>query len=169
MEATLSPCHCCIKSPESFIISHVTTTVVLPARLAPSDSVRLVSPWRALGAILVSLLHALARDPVQDLVRRVDRMSIRWLLTRVRNALQPDSTWTINWVGRVQTPYAKKQVNPPRGIHRPGSNDKPPSRAPRVVESPTPRIRAEHDETRTIDQRGAARDAGRDSGGRRPS
>ena len=79
----------------SFIISLVTTTVVLPARLAFRDSTRYTSQLCTVAAIFVSLLRALAPSPVYDLVQSVDRMSIRSLLARFRNARQPDSTWTI--------------------------------------------------------------------------
>jgi hypothetical protein len=120
---------------------------------------------RLVVATVMSLLRALARDPVFDLVRSVDRMSIRSLLVRLRQALQPDATWTINWIGGAQTPLADVRVNPHQRHHPLGS--KPLSRAPAVAESPTPRISAQHDETRAIDQRGAAGNTRRDSGGRR--
>jgi hypothetical protein len=120
---------------------------------------------RLVAAIVISLLRALVRDPVFDLVRSVDRMSIRSLLLRFRNALQPDATWTINWIGGAPTPFADVRVNPHQRQYPLGS--KPLSRAPAVAESPTPRISAQHDETRAIDQRGAAGNTRRDSGGRR--
>jgi hypothetical protein len=120
---------------------------------------------RLVTAIVMSLLRALARDPVFDLVRRVDRMSIRWLLMRFRETLQPDSAWTINWIGGAPTPFADVRVHPHQRQYPLGS--KPPSRAPAVAESPTPRISAQRDETRAIDQCGATGDARRDSGGRR--
>jgi hypothetical protein len=124
---------------------------------------------RLVAAILESLLGALAFHPVRDLVRRVDRMSIRSLLTRCRDALQPDSAWTINWMRLAPTSIAEQRTIA-LARHGPlGSNDKPLSRAPGIVESPMPRTRAEHDETRAIDQRRAARNARRDSGGRRAS
>jgi hypothetical protein len=120
---------------------------------------------RLVAATVMSLLRALVRDPVFDLVRRVDRMSVRSLLMRLRDALQPDATWTINWIGGAQTPLAEVRVNPHQRQYPLGS--KPLSRAPAVAESPTPRISAQHDETRAIDQRGAAGNTRRDSGGRR--
>jgi len=120
---------------------------------------------RLMAATVMSLLRTLARDPVFDLVRSVDRMSIRSLLMRLREALQPDATWTINWIGGAPTPLADVRVSPHQRHYPLGS--KPLSRAPAVAESPTPRISAQPDETRAIDQRGAPRNAGRDSGGRR--
>jgi hypothetical protein len=120
---------------------------------------------RLVAAIVMSLLRALVRDPVFDLVRSVDRMSVRSLLMRLRNALQPDATWTINWIGGAQTSFADVRVNPHQRHYPLGS--KPLSRAPAVAESPTPRISAQHDETRAIDQCGATGDTRRDSGGRR--
>src|SRR4029079_13147001 len=98
--------------PVPLIISHVTTTVVLPARLASCDSARLSSPLRLTAATVRSRLWALARDSVFDLVRSVDRMSIRSLLVRLRQALQPDATWTINWISGAPTPFADMRVNP---------------------------------------------------------
>jgi hypothetical protein len=118
-----------------------------------------------MAATVMSLLWALVRDPVFGLVRSVDRMSIRSLLVRLREALQPDATWTINWIGDAPTPFADMRVTPHQRHYPLGS--KPMSRAPAVVESPTPRISAQHDETRAIDQCGATRNARRDSGGRR--
>jgi hypothetical protein len=120
-------------------------------------------------AIFESLLRALALDPVRDLMKRVDRTPIRSLLKRLNGTPQPDATWTINRMRRdttsFRTDYRTAHVR--RSVL--GSNDKPLSRAPCVVESPTPRTSAEHDETRIIDQRSTTRDACRDPGGRRVS
>jgi hypothetical protein len=115
-----------------------------------------------------SLLHALAIDPVRDLLLRVDRTPIRSLLTRLSGTRQPDSTWTINRRRWRLTPlaFAFGSGRTPDLID---SNDKLLSRAPDVAESPSSRIRAEHDETRIIDQCDAERNARRDFGGRRAS
>jgi hypothetical protein len=146
----------------------VTITVVLASRTAPRDSARYASPWRLCVAILESLLRALALDPVHDLLRRVDRTTIRSLLKRSSRTLQPDATWTINRKRWDPTPFAIDHETVREHRHL-GSNDKPLSRTPGVAESPTPWIRAEQDEKRIIDQCDAQRDARRDSGGRRAS
>src|SRR5215510_12371946 len=104
-----------------------------------------------------SLLRALALDPVHDLIRRVDRTPIRSLLTRLSGTRQPDSTWTINRRRWRLTPLAIAFGSGPPPILM-SSNDTLLSRAPDVAESPSSRIRAEHDETRIIDQCDAERD-----------
>src|SRR5690348_10704210 len=136
--------------------------------MAPRDSARHTRAWRLCVAILESLLRALVPAPVQDLVGRVDRTSIRSLLRRFAVWSQPESTWTINRMTCDPTPFAFDSVSTQRRAFV-GSNDKPLSRTPSIAESPMPRTRAEHDETRITDQCDAERNARRDFGGRRAS
>jgi hypothetical protein len=135
--------------------------------LAPGDSARLARRWRWLLAIVVSLVPALVLDPVRNLILSIDRMSIRSLLKRIRRPLQPEPMWTINRMRMDLTSSANPREHAPRSALALEYVDKPMSRAPDLVESPRPRIRAEHDEKRVIDQRVAARNARRDHGGRR--
>jgi hypothetical protein len=136
--------------------------------MTPRDSARLARLWRLWMAIIESLFRALALDPVRDLMRRVDRTTIRSLLKRQSRAPQPDSAWTINRKRWDPTPFAYRRTSAPIRASS-GSNDKPLSRAPDIAESPMSRIHAEHDEKRIVDQCDAERNARRDSGGRRAS
>ena len=161
-------------------MSIVTTTVVLPARLAPGDSRRLLSMWRAsVTSWFLAALRALAFLSVRDLMRSVDRTLGRSLLARSsRRPLtevltergsprQPADAWTINRKRLAPLPIADGRATAFNGMRALGAHDNLTSPSADCVESPTIRMRADSDEARVIDQRGASRDARRDLGGRR--
>src|SRR5690349_23685376 len=126
------------------------------------------------------MLGVLALDPVRDLLKSVDRTPIRSLLKLGRLVLsgenqaanpelQTDLAWTISRPRWAPTPTANGRAGRSHRVRALGNNELTLSRAPHVAESPTRRTSATRDETRAIDQRGATRDARRDSGGRRTS
>ena len=145
----------------------VTSCLVLTSRAMPGDSGLRAGSGRSWTATIFAwLLSVLAIDPVQDLVKSVDRMPIRSLLELGREP-QPDAAWTIDRVRLAPPPTAIGHANPCDHSRVLGTNDHTMSRAPCVAESPTQRTSATRDETRAIDQCGAARNSRRYFGGRR--
>lgn len=158
----------------------VTSCFVFTAQALPCDSGQYLRSGRdRAAAIFAWLLRVLAFAPLRDLVKSVDRMPIRSLLKLERCAparressvahreLQPDLTWTISRRRKAPIPSAERHASPFARLRVPGSHEYTLSRAPCVAESPTQRISATRNETRAIDQRGAAGNTRRHSGGRR--